>query len=253
MKQPILSIIIPWFERLSEIQRLKSEISFLENNQFVEVIIVNDGSSKIVNENLKKSFNSLNFSIINIPNSGGSFARNTGILNSHGKYLMFLDNDDSILNIDLLVKELKDIDVQTSLIHLPLLNQENHIIYTPPNIIELKGLLEGNLWPSTQCWVWNRDFIEEIGFWTNQLICKQDYNIIQKALLKDPKIWLLNFPISKFQEKSDEIRVSLKAKSFKSIKSHWIVFKTFKQAKNFSLTLEAIKHLVKQLIYICFS
>lgn len=63
----------------------------------IEVILVNDGSKdntlRVCNDFIK-NYNSLNIKIISIENHGVSYARNLGVKNSIGKYVMFLDSDD---------------------------------------------------------------------------------------------------------------------------------------------------------------
>jgi glycosyltransferase involved in cell wall biosynthesis len=62
-----------------------------------EVIIVNDGSTDDSAEVAQALISGDDrFRIINIPHGGLSAARNTGIANAHGKYIYFLDGDDSI-------------------------------------------------------------------------------------------------------------------------------------------------------------
>ncbi|MPQ43968.1 glycosyltransferase [Clostridium tarantellae] len=63
----------------------------------IEIIVVNDGatdgSGKIIDEYAKKHEN---IKVVNQKNSGLSAARNSGIREAKGKYLMFIDSDDFI-------------------------------------------------------------------------------------------------------------------------------------------------------------
>lgn len=63
----------------------------------LELILVNDGSTDNTKEILYKYAKSDNrIKYIEIPNGGVSHARNVGIANSNGKYLMFADSDDEL-------------------------------------------------------------------------------------------------------------------------------------------------------------
>lgn len=95
----MLSIIIPMYncelyinECLKSI--FESNSDYLEN---IEVILINDGSSdntlQVCNEYVKKH-KTQKIKIISIENHGVSYARNLGIKNSSGEYIMFLDSDD---------------------------------------------------------------------------------------------------------------------------------------------------------------
>lgn len=92
----LLSIIIPVYNVEKYIQRciqscLEQDIPLTD----YELIIVNDGtpdnSMQIVEKYLNNEYN---IKIINRENGGLSAARNTGIINSSGEYVMFLDSDD---------------------------------------------------------------------------------------------------------------------------------------------------------------
>lgn len=94
-----LSIVIPVYNSEKYIKDcLKSFCYEIKKN--VEVIIVDDfskdSSLKICQEFIKR-FNFIKLIRID-KNQGVSYARNTGIKNSKGKYLCFLDSDDKLLS-----------------------------------------------------------------------------------------------------------------------------------------------------------
>ena len=90
-----ISIIIPYYNSSNTIQKtidcIKASIKFCEFKKEYELIVVNDGSNDNINELLKKE---KHVSIINHKkNRGLSSARNTGIKNSTGSLLIFIDSD----------------------------------------------------------------------------------------------------------------------------------------------------------------
>lgn len=91
-----LSIIIPVFNSENYIVNCVNSIKIVGNINY-EIIIVNDGSTdsslKIINEISKDN---KYIHIISQKNKGLGGARNTGILNSKGRYLIFLDSDDRL-------------------------------------------------------------------------------------------------------------------------------------------------------------
>ena len=97
-KRPTVSVIIPTYNRAHLIERaIKSVLN--QTYQDFELIIIDDGSTDNTNEVLKKyieSDNRIQY-IRHKINKGGSAARNTGIKNSVGKYIAFLDSDDEWL------------------------------------------------------------------------------------------------------------------------------------------------------------
>ena len=88
----VLSIIIPVYNTEKELldKCLKSiEINLHDN---IEVLLIDDGS------NIKYNINKNNIKYYSIKHSGVSNARNIGIDKASGKYIIFLDSDDELLN-----------------------------------------------------------------------------------------------------------------------------------------------------------
>lgn len=93
-----LSIIIPMYSVEKYVERciLSTQQQDLDE-KYYEVIVVNDGSpdsSLRIAEDVASKYN--NIKVISRTNGGLSAARNTGIENSIGEYLFFLDSDDWI-------------------------------------------------------------------------------------------------------------------------------------------------------------
>lgn len=91
-----ISIIIPMFNSELTISRTLDSI-LCQNIADYEIIIVNDGSTdnskKIVESYAKKNDEIV---LLNTDNIGPSHARNIGMKKSTGKYIMFIDSDDTI-------------------------------------------------------------------------------------------------------------------------------------------------------------
>lgn len=91
MEKPKFSIIVPVYNTEKYLKRCLDSI---RNQTFknYEVIIVNDGST----DNSSDIISKYPFKIINQKNQGLSMARNNGVKESSGEYLIFLDSDDYI-------------------------------------------------------------------------------------------------------------------------------------------------------------
>lgn len=93
---PLVSIIIPVYESEPYLEKcLDSVLAQTMTN--IEIIAINDGSPDnsiaILNEYKKRD---IRIKVISIENSGVSRARNIGLRNSCGKYVVFIDSDDWI-------------------------------------------------------------------------------------------------------------------------------------------------------------
>lgn len=91
-----LSIIIPVYNAEKYLKQcLNSIINPIANKKNIELIIIDDGSV----DSSSKIYNSYNYDWIKkikIPNKGVSNARNLGIKKSSGKWIMFVDADDTL-------------------------------------------------------------------------------------------------------------------------------------------------------------
>lgn len=107
--ETLVSIILPAYNVADYLERsIKSILSQTFSNY--EVIIVNDGSTDDTLAVFKKLNLDYRFSIYTKNNEGSGMARNYGLKKAKGKYIYFMDPDDSIDsklledNIDLLSK-----------------------------------------------------------------------------------------------------------------------------------------------------
>ena len=88
---PLLSVIIPMYNCGPVIVRCMDSIDY----QDCEILVVNDGSKDNGAEIVEQfAANHHNVRLINKRNGGVSSARNLGIENARGKYIVFVDADD---------------------------------------------------------------------------------------------------------------------------------------------------------------
>jgi glycosyltransferase involved in cell wall biosynthesis len=94
MKQPLVTVVIPTFNRGWVIQKAVDSV-LAQDYGNIQLIVVNDGSTDNTGSIL--SHYGERITVINQPNMGVSAARNTGIKNAGGAFVAFLDSDDSWL------------------------------------------------------------------------------------------------------------------------------------------------------------
>lgn len=92
MKEKI-SIIVPVYNGEAFIERCIQSVVKMQYENW-EMIIVNDGSIDNTMDICQKYITDKRIKLINKKNEGVSVARNTGIVKSTGKYIIFLDSDD---------------------------------------------------------------------------------------------------------------------------------------------------------------
>jgi len=97
MQQPLISIIVPTFNRAKTIARTIDSI-LLQTYQNLEIIIIEDGSQDETMEVLEKYTDNRIRIIQHEHNKGVTGAKNTGLNSIHGEWFTILDSDDEIIS-----------------------------------------------------------------------------------------------------------------------------------------------------------
>lgn len=116
-KDPLISVIITFYNEEKYLNRCMNSV-LNQSYSNIEVVFVNDGStdhSLEVAENTLPKF--INSKIVSIQNIGPGGARNQGLKEAHGEYIVFLDADDELKPemISELYKNLKFYDSDLSI------------------------------------------------------------------------------------------------------------------------------------------
>lgn len=94
---PIISIVVPYYNRASTVDATLESLARQTYKNF-EVIVVDDGSNDRVSakkcQQLPAQYPSLNIRVLEQSNAGVAAARNNGIQQAQGKYIICLDPDD---------------------------------------------------------------------------------------------------------------------------------------------------------------
>ncbi len=90
---PRFSVIIPIYNRPDEIVELLDSLTLQSQKDNIEVILVEDGSDRPCEEEIKCYFNELDLKYLVQENGGPGSARNRGAKEAKGEYLIFFDSD----------------------------------------------------------------------------------------------------------------------------------------------------------------
>lgn len=96
MEKDLISVIVPVYNAENTLERCVNSI-IKQTYSNIEIILVNDGSKDSSLSTCNKlKLNNKNIRVIDSINKGVSSARNIGIKNAKGKYIMFADSDDYV-------------------------------------------------------------------------------------------------------------------------------------------------------------
>ncbi len=231
-----ISLVIPCYNQEKYLKRaINSVINQSIGFENIELLLIDDCSTDNTQELIKQyalKYENIKGIFFNNNNGGPSRSRNSGIKNSNGEFVMFLDQDDYYLEdaCEILYNEIKKDDtieiVQANEIH------EFKNEYLIPKVIKLNYLStnksERNI---TSCGtIYKRQFIidNKIEF-PEELKVADDIIFDLDVCLKAKKIFYLNDYYNRVYNSDNSSSLTHKNDQIKSISDQ---FKTFKMIYN---------------------
>lgn len=182
---PKVSVIIPSFNAMKYLPRtMKSVLSQSFND--AEIIVVNDGSTDDT-ERWVLSIDDPRIKIITQENKGLAGARNTGILNSQGEFIAFLDADDiwEPTKLEKQVKALEE-DMSVSLVYtwVAYIDEQDN-----PTGRVIRNVAEGDVWADLT----QRNIVESGSVAMVRKNCFDEVGLFDQSLgsyVEDWDMWL---------------------------------------------------------------
>lgn len=94
-----VSIIIPCYNHGAMLREALASVEEVRNENLLEVIIVDDGSSEAETIRILKEVAEAGYRVVSQPNSRVSAARNTGIRLANGEFILPLDSDNRLRRV----------------------------------------------------------------------------------------------------------------------------------------------------------
>jgi len=217
-----ISVVIPSHNRLDE---LKIAIKSVFGQTMVpnELIVVDDGSSQPLDENIFKGAPKKIQCILltNKTPKGGNFARNIAVKEAKSEYIAFLDDDDEFFNQKLeevtkSIKENPDTDLFYHIAKIQMVN-ERLFYYSKPSYFEdkkdfFKNLLIGNFIGGTPMVIVKKQSLIEVGSFDEEMPALQDYELWLRMAKAEMAFKFINKALTKYNYVTERRTVS---KSFK--------------------------------------
>jgi glycosyltransferase involved in cell wall biosynthesis len=215
---PFVTVIIPTFNRKEYLlEAVKSVLDQTYKN--LEIIIVDDGSTDGSKEAIK-NLNNDKISYIWQKNSGlPSVARNTGIKQSKGDYIAFLDSDDLWVQeklefqIQLLLDNPKLLGISSNMLNFSFKENSKPYVqfdYTMNFCPTFFSLLKGNVVANSSV-VIRKDVINHIGLLDENKLIRgvEDYDYWLRILaFRDRSILVIANPLIKYRIHDENIFIS---------------------------------------------
>jgi glycosyltransferase involved in cell wall biosynthesis len=219
-----LSIIVPVYNSDKYLSKcLDSLLAQDIPSDEYEIIIINDGStdgSLTIAEYYSNHYP--NIKIISQDNKNVGGARNTGIRESAGKYLFFVDSDDYIRpdclgnlldcmetkSLDLLRFNYESVNVKGEII--PKCNNSTHSIVYSENVVDGESFLTDYLGWACYPWlfIFNASFIKNNNFYFIENIYYEDTKWLVQVLLEVKRVQSINKQVYFYMQHSGSITQS---------------------------------------------
>lgn len=215
MYKPMFSIIIPVYKVEKYLSKCLESVAVQTYTDF-EVILIDDGSPDSC-PSLCDSFAKIDSrcKVIHQLNKGLSGARNTGLKAAKGRYIYFLDSDDTIA-VNLLeelmhVIKTQEVDivgfsaVVTSFNNTCLLSTGN---YT--NMVERGIEISQRRVPlsTVPLYCYRRDFLKEKCLTFKEKIYYEDILFTALVFLENPKVYYMDLPLYFYNKREESITTS---------------------------------------------
>ena len=177
-RAPMVSVVIPTYNRAEIIGRAIRSVQ-AQTFEDWELIVVDDASEDETEEVVGAFEDTRIRYIQHVENRGGAAARNTGIRNSRGEYIAFLDSDDEWLphKLEGQLQVFKENDENVGLVYTGMIRKKSK--YTKKNPPSDSGWIEKKLYlknviGSCSVGMIKNSVVNKIGYFDKKLDSAQD-------------------------------------------------------------------------------
>ena len=217
----LISVIIPCYNRANVISKAIESVINQTVNEW-ELIIVDDGSTENVKEVINPFLKDDRIKYLYQENKGVSTARNYGVNNSQGNFIVFLDSDDFLYQnaLSFYYNEI----TKNPEIHLCFSNyfSENKIKGLNTDNKLFRNFLVSNI-PGSFCF--NKDFFQSVGGYFDGASFGENFELIIRSVnspLFNKKTAVINEPLMYYHQWKDSKKIlTNKRNKIKSYKLYY--------------------------------
>lgn len=214
-EDPLVSVIIPTYNRGNVVSRaINSALN--QSIENIEVIVVDDGSTDDTRQVINRIDDSRVIYLFQ-ENKGANAARNTGLKQSQGEFITFLDSDDA-LRKEYLAKSINSIRnsskecVGAATSYTMHTNDGKRKWVIPDRELGLDDFRHGNPVGSFSSVLFHKSVIEKVGFLDENLPSIQDYDYYIRIARNHTIIGLNNDLVDVYHDCGNRISDNLNKK-----------------------------------------
>lgn len=205
------SIIIPVYNR-EDLIEATLDSCLNQDYENIELVIVDDGSkdnSLAVCKEYAKKNSQFNIKVISQNNSGACSARNEGMKNAFGEYIMFLDSDDYISSkkLSLQIQQIVTDNADFCICDYSIVDLNGNLIKEVKNNRKKADFICNIISPSNSAILMRRNSMPEILKWNERIKKMQDVDFMLRYMLTAQKLTYLPIPLY-FYRMHDGDRIS---------------------------------------------
>ncbi|MGB3405394.1 MAG: glycosyltransferase family 2 protein [Microcoleaceae cyanobacterium] len=240
MQQPLVSVIIPTYNRIAMLQEAIESVLAQDFKETVEIIVIDDNSSDETCKVVSQKYPEVKLICFN-QNQGAGAARNQGLQMAKGQYLAFLDSDD-LWETDYLRRQISALEGKSKFFSVSNIltwetaNNKKSIHQMKPNLRRytspLHHMMVGNFIHIASCVVFPHQVLQDVGLFDKNIRYGQDADFYVRCLIADYQPIFINRPLA-VQRKHNQSQLTDIKNQNKRIKNRLYLID-----KNYSLIQE---------------
>ncbi|MGY5652786.1 glycosyltransferase family 2 protein [Vibrio cincinnatiensis] len=215
----MISVVIPTHNRPQDLKRALHSV-FSQTFVASEVIVVDDGSFEPVSKGIFDGYQSSIKCILvrNEKPQGGNYSRNIGASLASGKYIAFLDDDDTWIpnKLEKQIQIMEAGNLEISYTAKTMIKVDGNLkklsqrySYKEPNYQNLnKSIMKKNFIGTTSSILVNREFFNDVGGFDIDMPALQDYELYLRLIYSGGKVKGIDEPLVNYYVYSGRNAVS---------------------------------------------
>lgn len=210
--QPLISVVIPMYNRKKTIERCLNSV-LNQSYKNLEVILVDDCSTDGTIDYIS-NVHDQRIRLIQLEiNSGAQIARNTGIKNANGEWIVFLDSDDELTKDSIscrynMLKKNSDVD----LIYGDIVDGQFKNVNSMSNIELRKYIFKELCLCPFSVIMARKNCIEKVGYLDEKYLAWQDDSFIISFVKNNFRLMHCETVVAKMQPSDNQISSNFKNK-----------------------------------------